>query len=60
MATFSAVYPPIVGSSASGRSRAMTSSTHSGVTGASAFINSTKRTILVECSGARVKVPQHL
>ena len=33
MATLSAVCPPIVGSSASGRSRAMMSSTYSGVTG---------------------------
>ena len=33
MATFSAVCPPIVGSSASGFSRSMTSSTNSGVTG---------------------------
>ena len=33
IATLSAVCPPIVGSSASGRSRAITRSTHSGVTG---------------------------
>ena len=33
IATLSAVCPPIVGSSASGRSRAMIFSTHSGVTG---------------------------
>jgi hypothetical protein len=32
-ATFSAVWPPIVGSTASGRSLAMTFSTNSGVTG---------------------------
>ena len=33
MATLSAVCPPIVGSSASGRSRSITLATHSGVTG---------------------------
>ena len=33
IATLSAVWPPIVGSSASGRSRSITLRTHSGVTG---------------------------
>ena len=33
IATFNAVCPPIVGSSASGRSRSITLRTHSGVTG---------------------------
>jgi len=33
IATFSAVWPPIVGSKASGRSRSITRRTHSGVTG---------------------------
>ena len=33
IATLSAVCPPIVGSSASGRSRSITLATHSGVTG---------------------------
>ena len=33
MATLSAVCPPMVGSSASGRSRSITLATHSGVTG---------------------------
>ncbi len=47
IATFSAVWPPIVGSSASGCSRSMISSTYSGVTGSMYVRSATSGSVMI-------------
>ena len=47
IATFSAVWPPIVGSSASGRSRSITFRTQSGVTGSTYVRSASSGSVMI-------------